>query len=167
MFHDVAGCNTGSYNLITRYSTDYGKFRFCIAATEHDWREGTEQYQFIEHCLASVDRQKQPWFIFLAHRVLGYSSSFWCAAEGSFAEPMGRDSLQKLWQKYKVDMAIYGHVHKYQRTCPIYQVLSQFEATKLHLVIFLLHLFCHCLLEINLMETDLIFFTSLHFDKYL
>ncbi|PNX98288.1 putative inactive purple acid phosphatase 1-like protein, partial [Trifolium pratense] len=39
------------------YSIDYGMFRFCVADTEHDWREGTEQYKFIEHCLVSVDRQ--------------------------------------------------------------------------------------------------------------
>ena len=97
-------------------------FCFCIADTEHDWREGTEQYKFIEHCLASVDRQKQPWLIFLAHRVLGYSSGSNYADEGSFEEPMGRESLQKLWQKCKVDIAVYGHVHNYERTCPIYQV---------------------------------------------
>ncbi|TQD87185.1 hypothetical protein C1H46_027220 [Malus baccata] len=103
------------------YSTDYGMFRFCIADTEHDWREGTEQYKFIEECLASVDRQKQPWLIFLAHRVLGYSSASFYVAEGSFEEPMGRESLQKLWQKYKVDLAVYGHVHNYERSCPIYQ----------------------------------------------
>ncbi|KAG1330920.1 putative inactive purple acid phosphatase 27 [Cocos nucifera] len=103
------------------YSTDYGMFHFCIADTEHDWREGSEQYEFIEHCLASVDRQKQPWLIFAAHRVLGYSSGSFYAAEGSFEEPMGRESLQKLWQKYKVDIAFYGHVHNYERTCPIYQ----------------------------------------------
>ncbi|KAJ7943342.1 Purple acid phosphatase [Quillaja saponaria] len=103
------------------YPTDYGMFRFCIAHTELDWREGTEQYKFIEDCLASVDRQKQPWLIFLAHRVLGYSSAGFYVEEGSFEEPMGREDLQKLWQKYKVDIAIYGHVHNYERTCPIYQ----------------------------------------------
>ncbi|KAF8399953.1 hypothetical protein HHK36_015825 [Tetracentron sinense] len=103
------------------YSTDYGMFHFCIADTEHDWREGSEQYGFIEHCLASVDRQKQPWLIFAAHRVLGYSSDYWYGVQGSFEEPMGRESLQRLWQKYKVDIAIYGHVHNYERTCPIYQ----------------------------------------------
>ncbi|KAL5543914.1 hypothetical protein UlMin_007698, partial [Ulmus minor] len=58
------------------YSTDYGMFHFCIADSEHDWREGSEQY---------------------------------------------KESLQKLWQKYKVDIAIFGHVHNYERTCPIYQ----------------------------------------------
>ncbi|KAF9591522.1 hypothetical protein IFM89_004576 [Coptis chinensis] len=103
------------------YSTDYGMFHFCIADTEHDWREGTEQYKFIENCLASADRQKQPWLIFLAHRVLGYSSNNFYAQQGSFEEPMGRESLQRLWQKYKVDLAVYGHVHNYERTCPIYE----------------------------------------------
>ncbi|MBA0862647.1 hypothetical protein Goshw_011120 [Gossypium schwendimanii] len=103
------------------YSTDYGMFRFCIADSEHDWREGTEQYKFIEHCLASVDRQKQPWLVFLAHRVLGYSSDLSYAVEGSFGEPMAKENLQKLWQKYKVDIAIYGHAHNYERTCPIYE----------------------------------------------
>ncbi|CAN8325822.1 unnamed protein product [Cochlearia groenlandica] len=103
------------------YSADYGMFRFCVADTEHDWREGTEQYQFIERCLATVDRKTQPWLIFIAHRVLGYSSNDWYGKEGTYEEPMGRESLQKLWQKYKVDIAFYGHVHNYERTCPVYQ----------------------------------------------
>ncbi|CAN6585564.1 unnamed protein product [Malus baccata var. baccata] len=106
--------------MVGRYKTDYGMFRFCIADTEHDWREGSEQYRFIENCLATVDRQKQPWLIF-AHRVLGYSSNYYYGQEGSFEEPMGRESLQKLWQKYKVDIAFYGHVHHYERSCPVYQ----------------------------------------------
>ncbi|XP_059075339.1 probable inactive purple acid phosphatase 27 [Cryptomeria japonica] len=103
------------------YSLDYGMFHFCIANSEFDWREGTEQYKFIEECFASVDRHKQPWLIFISHRILGYSSASWYAEEGSFEEPMGRESLQTLWQKYKVDLAFFGHVHSYERTCPIYQ----------------------------------------------
>lgn len=103
------------------YAADYGMFHFCIGDTEHDWREGSEQYKFIEQCFASANRHKQPWLIFAAHRVLGYSSNDWYAKEGSFEEPMGREHLQKLWQKYKVDMAFYGHVHNYERVCPIYQ----------------------------------------------
>ncbi|KAB1217433.1 putative inactive purple acid phosphatase 27 [Morella rubra] len=102
------------------YPTDYGMFHFCIADTEHDWREGSEQYAFIERCLASADRMKQPWLIFISHRVLGYSSSSDYTVEGSFAEPMGRE-LQKLWQKYKVDLAFSGHEHVYERTCPVYE----------------------------------------------
>ncbi|CAO2184413.1 unnamed protein product [Urochloa humidicola] len=103
------------------YKVDYGMFRFCIADSEHDWRVGTQQYKFIEECLSTVDRKHQPWLIFAAHRVLGYSSNDWYAQEGSFEEPEGRENLQKLWQKYRVDIAFFGHVHNYERTCPIYQ----------------------------------------------
>lgn len=106
---------------IILHSMDYGMFRFCIANTELDWRPGTEQYKFIEHCFSSVDRQKQPWLIFLAHRVLGYSSASFYGDEGTTEEPMGRESLQSLWQKYRVDIALYGHVHSYERTCPVYE----------------------------------------------
>ncbi|KAG0605547.1 hypothetical protein M758_9G067500 [Ceratodon purpureus] len=103
------------------YGFDWGQFHFCIADTEHDWREGTEQYNFLDNCLGSVNRQEQPWLIFIAHRVLGYSSGSFYALEGTFAEPESRDQLQQLWQKHKVDLAIYGHVHQYERTCPVYE----------------------------------------------
>ncbi|KAL6182624.1 hypothetical protein ACLB2K_044039 [Fragaria x ananassa] len=103
------------------YATDYGMFHFCIADTEHDWREGSEQYKFIEKCFASANRHKQPWLIFAVHCVLGYSSDTWYVDEGSFEEPMGRDDMQKRWQRYNVDIAFYGHVHNYERICPIYQ----------------------------------------------
>ncbi|GJT72791.1 pentatricopeptide repeat-containing protein [Tanacetum coccineum] len=59
------------------YSTDYGMFHFCIEDSEHDWREGLEQYARIEKCFAFVDMQKQPWLIFSPHRVLGYSFNAW------------------------------------------------------------------------------------------
>lgn len=101
---------------------DYGLFHFCIADTENDWREGTEQYEFIEKCLTSANRHKQPWPILAGHRVLGYSSNSSYAEQGSFEEPMGESSLQKLWQKYRVDLAFWGHVHSYERTCKIYEV---------------------------------------------
>ncbi|RZC17369.1 putative inactive purple acid phosphatase 27 [Glycine soja] len=112
------------------YKADYGLFRFCVADSEHDWREGSEQYKFIEHCLATIDRKHQPWLIFSAHRPLDYSSNDWYGKEGSFEEPMGRESLQKLWQKYKVEIPFYGHVHNYERMCPIYQY-STVEADSL------------------------------------
>ncbi|KAJ3673854.1 hypothetical protein LUZ60_005846 [Juncus effusus] len=103
------------------YSTSFGMFKFCIANTELSWLPGTPQHAFLEHCFASADREKQPWLIFLAHRVLGYSSADFYADEGTSEEPMGREGLQELWQKYRVDLAFYGHVHNYERTCPVYQ----------------------------------------------
>ncbi|GJZ20728.1 wall-associated receptor kinase 3-like protein [Tanacetum coccineum] len=128
-------CRGGGNSTTNCYGRGYAwngtwkhKIQTKITLGEHDWREGIEQYKFIEHCLASVDRQKQPWLIFLAHRVLGYSSTSFYAVDGAFGEPMGRDSLQKLWQKYKVDIAIYGHAHNYERTCPIYEPIIDFAS---------------------------------------
>ncbi|KAG6551525.1 hypothetical protein Mapa_006948 [Marchantia paleacea] len=103
------------------YKADWGMFRFCVANSEMDWRQGSEQYKFLEDCFASVDRQKQPWLIFAAHRILAYSSTEEYELLGSFSEPMSRENLQPLWQKYKVDIGFYGHVHNYERTCPTYQ----------------------------------------------
>uniref|UniRef100_J3MYZ8 Purple acid phosphatase n=1 Tax=Oryza brachyantha TaxID=4533 RepID=J3MYZ8_ORYBR len=102
------------------YAADYGMFRFCVGDTEHDWRPGTEQHAFRDRCFAAADRKHQPWLVFAAHRPLGYSSNDFYAKEGSFSEPMGR-SLQPLWQKHRVDLAVYGHVHNYERTCPVYE----------------------------------------------
>ncbi|KAF4361620.1 hypothetical protein F8388_007636 [Cannabis sativa] len=79
------------------YSTKFGMFHFCIADSEHDWREGSEHSS-------------------------GFGLFFVYWKDGSFGEPMGRESLQKLWQKYKVDIAFFGHVHNYERTCPITRI---------------------------------------------
>lgn len=49
---------------------------------------------------------------------------------GSYGEPMGRDGLQDLWQRY--DIAVFGHIHGYERTCPVYQAKARLS---LHLCI--------------------------------
>ncbi|KAJ4960965.1 hypothetical protein NE237_020875 [Protea cynaroides] len=136
------------------YSTDYGMFQFCVADNEHDWRPGTPQCIFLENCLASVDRHRQPRLIFIAHKVLGYTSSY--LTQGTSGEPMGRDSLQQLWQKYKGPvgnqwetngkgqpstalaevqgrpgfLGLDGHVHNYKRTCPVYESICTMTKTK-------------------------------------
>ncbi|EFJ34563.1 hypothetical protein SELMODRAFT_406013 [Selaginella moellendorffii] len=72
------------------YKTDYGLFHFCIADSEHDWRDGTEQYEFLENCFRSADRQKQPWLVFISHRVLGYSSCYHHRREGQLGEAVAK-----------------------------------------------------------------------------
>ncbi|KMZ71883.1 hypothetical protein ZOSMA_172G00090 [Zostera marina] len=109
------------------YMVEYGMFRFCVADSEHDWREGTKQYKFIQNCFATANRHKTPWLIFTTHRVLSYSTDYWYDIQGLFDEPMGKESLQGLWQKYKVDIKFYGHVHNYEITCPIYEVRTYYE----------------------------------------
>ena len=37
-------------------------------STEHDFREGTKQYQALEEYLRAVDRGVTPWLVFAGHR---------------------------------------------------------------------------------------------------
>jgi hypothetical protein len=109
--------------VISRYAANWGAFKFCIGNSEIDWTIGSEQHKFLEHCLSSTDRSKQPWLVLLMHRVVGYSSaSDYQQVWGTFGEPNGRSNLEDLWQRYKVDLAFYGHVHSYERSFPVYQV---------------------------------------------
>ncbi|KAI8549665.1 hypothetical protein RHMOL_Rhmol06G0042600 [Rhododendron molle] len=68
----------------------------AIQADTARLERGSRAYNIIEHCLPSVDRQKQQGLIFLTHRVLGYSSANWYAAEGSFDEAVERESSETL-----------------------------------------------------------------------
>lgn len=112
----------GENNAKLWYAANWGAFKFCIGNSEIDWTIGSEQHKFLEHCLSSTDRSKQPWLVFLMHRVVGYSSaSDYQQVWGTFGEPNGRSNLEDLWQRYKVDLAFYGHVHSYERSFPVYQ----------------------------------------------
>ena len=38
-----------------------------------------------------------------------------------------REDSRKLWQKYKVDLALYGHLNNYEQSCPMYKVEFKHE----------------------------------------
>ena len=47
---------------------------FVMMSTEHDFRPGSRQYQWLEKDLKSVDRSKTPWVIVGGHRAM-YTSA--------------------------------------------------------------------------------------------
>ena len=51
-----------------RYAFDYGSVHFLVMSTEHDFRQGSLQYQYLSNELASVDRSITPWLVFAGHR---------------------------------------------------------------------------------------------------
>ncbi|KAK6234430.1 hypothetical protein QUC31_006836 [Theobroma cacao] len=92
------------------YSIEQGSVHFTVISTEHDWTEQSEQYEWMKNDMASVDRSKTPWLIFTGHRPM-YSS---LGADDKFlkiVEPLLLDN--------KVDLALFGHVHNYERTCSV------------------------------------------------
>jgi hypothetical protein len=49
------------------YSIESGPVHFTVMSTEHDWTQGSEQYNWIQNDLAMVDRSSTPWVIFAGY----------------------------------------------------------------------------------------------------
>ena len=68
------------YTLVTlyRYSYDYGMVHMIMLSTEHDYRPGSPQYQWLENDLKSVDRSKTPFVMIGGHRPMYCSEAIHC-----------------------------------------------------------------------------------------
>jgi len=98
------------------YSFDYGAAHFVIFSTEHDFTPGSEQLSWLERDLSRVDRTKTPWVIGSAHRPAYTSFVHLDLQPVSLALAL---TLEPLLAKYEVNLMLYGHVHTYERTCPL------------------------------------------------
>ncbi|KAJ9558210.1 hypothetical protein OSB04_012824 [Centaurea solstitialis] len=96
------------------YSIELGSVHFTVISTEHDWSQDSEQYHWMSKDMASVDRSRTPWLIFAGHRPM-YSSSP-LIVDNNFVQ-----AVEPLLLEYKVDLALFGHVHNYERTCAVYK----------------------------------------------
>ncbi|PQQ15978.1 putative inactive purple acid phosphatase 27 [Prunus yedoensis var. nudiflora] len=56
------------------YSIEQASVHITVISTEHDWSQNSEQYQWMRRDMASVDRSKTPWLIFMGHRPM-YTSA--------------------------------------------------------------------------------------------
>jgi len=80
--------------------------------------------------LASVDRSVTPWIIFSGHRPMYIDSTYRKEPDGD--QPVAkllRQSVEPLLYKYKVDLALWGHHHSYQRNCAVYKEVCTPGAT--------------------------------------
>lgn len=115
------------------FSFDYGPVHFVQINTETDFGNGiiapgeptgsgkeyagpfgsyqNEQYDWLNRDLAAVDRHKTPWVIVSGHRP-------WYAA-GKDGCTECQEAFEDIFVKYSVDVAIFGHVHNYQRWDPM------------------------------------------------
>eukprot|EP01043_Picozoa_sp_COSAG02_P018861 COSAG02_NODE_893_length_16140_cov_19.677621_1_plen_552_part_00 len=96
------------------YSFSHRNIRFISISTEHALTPGSAQYQWLETELAAADtpkaRQHRPWVLLFGHKPPVCSHLEVC---GEAYVP------QELMAKYHVDMALWGHLHAYERTLPI------------------------------------------------
>ncbi|XP_073144952.1 probable inactive purple acid phosphatase 27 [Henckelia pumila] len=101
------------------YSLEQGPLHFTVISTEHDWTPKSPQYEWMNEDMSAVDRSRTPWLIFTGHRPM-YSST-----DGNVISPSVDqgfvDAVEPLLLANKVDLALFGHVHNYERSCGVYK----------------------------------------------
>jgi len=116
------------------YSFDYGNVHVVQISSEHDLRDGSDQRDFLEEDLRSVDRSATPWVILTAHRPL-YIDSNWVGDHNMSDYLIA--NVEPLMVKYNVNLGLYGHYHAYQRSCAAVnlQCVEDGVSAPIHLVL--------------------------------
>ncbi len=102
------------------YTFRYGNAQFFMIDTNRDVVEGSEQYEWLEWELAKSDAVWK----FVVHHHPPYSSEendhgdtyIGASSYGTHAR-----NLTPLYDAYDVDFCLFGHVHMYERTWPIFE----------------------------------------------
>ncbi|CAK9311464.1 unnamed protein product [Citrullus colocynthis] len=99
------------------YSIEIASVHFTIISTEHNFSINSPQYEWMKNDMVSVNRSRTPWLIFIGHRPM-YSSvqGFPFSVDPNFVE-----EVEPLLLQNKVDLALFGHVHNYERTCSVFK----------------------------------------------
>jgi len=99
------------------YSFNYKLVHFIALSSEATeyCTSRDAQYAWLKKDLQSVDRQVTPWVVSLWH------SPWYCSNQKHYqsGEQM-RICFEDLFRQYRVDLAIDGHVHAYERTHAVY-----------------------------------------------
>ncbi|KAF7827995.1 putative inactive purple acid phosphatase 2 [Senna tora] len=110
---------TGTEAPATRnlyYSFDMGAVHFVYISTETNFLQGSNQHNFLKHDLESVDRKKTPFVVVQGHRPMYTTSTGHKDAE---LNKKMLEHLEPLLVKNNVTLALWGHVHRYERFCPL------------------------------------------------
>eukprot|EP01006_Ploeotia_vitrea_P031255 TRINITY_DN63577_c1_g2_i1.p2 TRINITY_DN63577_c1_g2~~TRINITY_DN63577_c1_g2_i1.p2 ORF type:complete len:601 (+),score=287.99 TRINITY_DN63577_c1_g2_i1:46-1848(+) len=105
-------------NGVFWYSFDYGSVHVIQFSSEHDWTQGSRQFNWIVNDLKNVDRSKTPWVVVTSHRPMYTSQNY--TSDYIVSEHM-QTELEETWYKYGVDIFLTGHYHSYERTCAVYK----------------------------------------------
>lgn len=119
------------------YKFQYGNAEFFMLDSnqrEHSFAPGGEQYQWLEEQLSACTAQWK----FVCHHHATYTGEeddygdSW-KEQQSFGDPFVRN-IVPLYEKYNVDIAMFGHLHLYERSHPIRDGVVNPEAGTIHLL---------------------------------
>ncbi|KAJ4805922.1 Purple acid phosphatase [Rhynchospora pubera] len=98
------------------YSFNAGVVHFIYISTETNFEQGSDQYKFIKSDLERVNRERTPFIVLQGHRPMYTTSNE--VRDAGLREKM-LQSFEPLLVQYKVTLALWGHVHRYERFCPV------------------------------------------------
>ena len=98
------------------YSFDSGPVHFLYLSTETDFLPDSDQYRFIKRNLESLNRKKTPFVVVQGHRPMYTTSDE--LRDAPLREKF-LESLEPLLVGNNVTLALWGHVHRYERFCPL------------------------------------------------
>ncbi|XP_066380965.1 probable inactive purple acid phosphatase 2 [Miscanthus floridulus] len=121
------------------YSFDSGVVHFVYMSTETNFVQGSDQYNFLKADLEKVNRNRTPFVVFQGHRPMYTSSDE--TRDAALKQKM-LQHLEPLLVTYNVTLALWGHVHRYERFCPMKNIQCvntsssfQYSGAPVHLVI--------------------------------
>ena len=123
--HDYSDTSGGAIGIInqylkplnlpkTYYSFDINNVHVTIIDPYIDYNPGSAQFQFIENDLKTASTNSNIDWIFAVESKPVYTSP-----SKHDADPAIRETYHPLFDQYKVDLALQGHLHAYERTYPI------------------------------------------------
>lgn len=98
------------------YSFNTGSVHFLYFSTETKFLPGSKQYEFIKRDLETVDRAKTPFVVVQGHRPM-YTTSH--ENRDAPFRAMLLEHIEPLLVENNVNLALWGHVHRYERFCPL------------------------------------------------
>ncbi|CAA6667367.1 unnamed protein product [Spirodela intermedia] len=98
------------------YSFDSGPVHFLYISTETNFLPGSDQHNFIKHDLEGLDRGKTPFVVVQGHRPMYTTSN---EVRDAPLRQKFQESLEPLLVENNVTLALWGHVHRYERFCPM------------------------------------------------
>lgn len=99
------------------YSFDAGLAHIIMLCTYCDTEPGTPQHTWLQSDLESVNRLQTPWLVAAWHTPFYTSSTHHSMKDDGYQQ---RQALEGLLYEHKLDVALQGHVHAYERTEGVY-----------------------------------------------
>lgn len=104
----------------------YGSIHFVFLSFEHDFRQGSIQWKWLEKTLKNVNRVLTPYVVVVSHRPMYCSGNF--SDDYRMTQHIQLE-IEDLFYIYHVDLFFGGHYHSYERSCPVFKQKCNVDGT--------------------------------------